>query len=187
MTGKWLFRHKFKADGNLERYKARWVVRGFSQWPGVDFDETFSLIIKAAMIHAVLSVAASCVWPVHQMDMNNAFLHGHLAERVYCQQLAGFIDDTHPDHVCLLGKSLYGLKQVPHAWFARFAVFVRTLGFCDFRSDPSLFVMQNGGSIAYLLLYVDDIIHAASTPTLLGRIQHQLSIEFRVLHVLTKQ
>lgn len=83
VTGKWLFRHKLKEDGSLERYKARWVVRGFSQRPGVDFDETFSPVVKAATVRTVLTVAASRGWPVHQMDVNNAFLHGHLAERVY--------------------------------------------------------------------------------------------------------
>ncbi|XP_073357810.1 uncharacterized protein [Aegilops tauschii subsp. strangulata] len=152
VTGKWLFRHKFKADGSLERYKARWVVRGFSQRPGVDFDETFSPVVKAATIRVVLSVAAAHNWPVHQMDVNNAFLHGHLTERVYCQQPVGFVDASHPDHVCLLDKSLYGLKQAPRAWFARFAAFVRTIGFCDCRSDPSLFVLHSGDGAAYLLL-----------------------------------
>ncbi|KAM3366771.1 hypothetical protein ACQJBY_015855 [Aegilops geniculata] len=178
VTGKWLFRHRFKADGSLERYKARWVVRGFSQRPGVDFDETFSPVVKAATIRVVLSVAAAHNWPVHQMDVNNAFLHGHLTERVYCQQPVGFVDAGHPDHVCLLDKSLYGLKQAPRAWFARFAAFVRTIGFRDCRSDPSLFVLHSGDGAAYLLLYVDDIVLAASSSTLLHRLQEQLSAEF---------
>jgi histone deacetylase 1/2 len=89
VSGKWLFRHKLNGDGTLERYKARWVVRGFSQRPGVDFDETFSPVVKTATIRAVLTIAAARDWPVHQMDVNNAFLHGHLSERVYCQQPAG--------------------------------------------------------------------------------------------------
>nr|XP_020149609.1 uncharacterized mitochondrial protein AtMg00810-like [Aegilops tauschii subsp. strangulata] len=161
VTGKWLFRHKFKADGSLERYKAKWVVRGFSQRPGVDFDETFSPVVKAATIRVVLSVAAAHNWPVHQMD-----------------QPVGFVDASHPDHVCLLDKSLYGLKQAPRAWFARFAAFVRTIGFRDCRSDPSLFVLQSGDGAAYLLLYVDDIVLAASSSTLLHRLQQQLSAEF---------
>ena len=65
VTGKWLFRHKFKADGTLERYKARWVVRGFSQRPGVDFDETFSPVVKSATMCALLTIAAAREWPVH--------------------------------------------------------------------------------------------------------------------------
>jgi hypothetical protein len=86
VTGKWLFRHKLKADGTLERYKARWVVRGFTQRPGVDFSKTFSPVVKSATVRTVLAIAASRAWPVHQMDVNNAFLQGQLRERVYCQQ-----------------------------------------------------------------------------------------------------
>lgn len=170
VTGKWLFHHKFKAGGSLECYKARWVVRGFSQRPGVDFEETFSSVVKAATIHTVLSVAATRQWPVHQMDVNNAFLHRHLTEHVYCQQPVGFIDANNPDHVCLLDQSLYDLKQGPRAWFARFATFIRTIGFHDSRSDPSLFTLHHDDGAAYLLLYVDDIILAASSLTLLQRL-----------------
>ena len=110
VTGKWIFKHKLQSDGSLERYKARWVLRGFTQRPGVDFDETFSPVVKSATIRTVLSLALSCRWPIHQLDVKNAFLHGNLSETVYCQQPSGFEDPAHPDFVCLLKKSLYGLK-----------------------------------------------------------------------------
>jgi hypothetical protein len=73
-----VFRHKFRADGTLERYKARWVVRGFFQRPGVDFDETFSPVVKTATVCTVLTIAANKDWPVHQLDVKNAFLQGFL-------------------------------------------------------------------------------------------------------------
>ena len=92
VSGKWIFRHKFHADGPLARHKARWVVRGFSQRHGIDYDETFSLVVKPATIRTVLSIAASRARPIHQLDVKNAFLHGHLAETVYCQQPPGFVD-----------------------------------------------------------------------------------------------
>ena len=65
VSGKWIFKHKFGADGGLARYKARWVVRGFSQQPGIDYDETFSPVVKPTMIRVVLSIAVSHAWPVH--------------------------------------------------------------------------------------------------------------------------
>uniref|UniRef100_A0A453R1Z8 Reverse transcriptase Ty1/copia-type domain-containing protein n=1 Tax=Aegilops tauschii subsp. strangulata TaxID=200361 RepID=A0A453R1Z8_AEGTS len=59
VSGKWIFKHKFHSDGSLARYKARWVVRGYSQQPGIDFDETFSHVVKPATIRIVLSLAVS--------------------------------------------------------------------------------------------------------------------------------
>jgi hypothetical protein len=117
VSSKWVFCHKFHADGTLARYKARWVRRGFSQQQGVDFEETFSHVSKARTIRVVLSLVVSSAWPIHQLDVKNAFLHGTLNETVYCQQPSGFENSSSPDLVCLLHKSLYGLKQAPHAWF----------------------------------------------------------------------
>ncbi|CAN6342444.1 unnamed protein product [Urochloa humidicola] len=85
ITGKWVFKHKIRPDGTLERYKARWVVRGFNQRPGVDFGETFTPVIKPPTIRSVLTMIASKQWPAHQLDVSNAFLHGNLQEQVYCQ------------------------------------------------------------------------------------------------------
>jgi hypothetical protein len=65
ITGKWIFKHKLKADSSLDRYKARWVLRGFTQCPGVDYDETFSPIVKPATVQIVLTLAVSRGWPVH--------------------------------------------------------------------------------------------------------------------------
>ena len=106
----WVFRVKTKSDGSFERYKARLVGDGKSQREGIDCDETFSPVVKPASIRIVLSIALSRSWSIHQLDVKNAFLHGHLTEAVYMHQPMGFRDSTRPDHVCLLRKSLYGLK-----------------------------------------------------------------------------
>jgi hypothetical protein len=113
VTGKWIFKMKLNGDGSLERYKARYVLRGFTQRPGVDYDETFSLVVKPATVRTVLALALSRDWLVYQLDVMNAFLHDTLTETVYCTQPVGFVDPAHPDMVCKLNKSLYGLKQ-PH-------------------------------------------------------------------------
>ena len=75
----------------------------------------------------------------------------------------GFVDPVFPDHVCLLQRSLYGLKQAPRAWYQRFATYIRQLGFVASASDTSLFIYKDGTSMAYLLLYVDDIVLTASS------------------------
>ncbi|XP_048501649.1 uncharacterized mitochondrial protein AtMg00810-like [Beta vulgaris subsp. vulgaris] len=112
------------------------------------------------------------------MDVKNAFLHGHLHETVYMHQPMGFRNKTYPDHVCLLKKSLYGLKQAPRAWYQRFADFVATIGFSHSKSDHSLFIYNNGSDIAYLLLYVDDIILTASSDHFRKNIMTLLASEF---------
>jgi hypothetical protein len=84
VTGKWIYKHKFHSDGSLARHKARWVVQGFSKQHGVDYDETFSPVVKPATIRVVLSSAAYRHRSIHQLDVKNAFLHGHLDETVYC-------------------------------------------------------------------------------------------------------
>jgi hypothetical protein len=178
VTGKWIFKHKFHADGSLDRYKARWVLRGFTQRPGIDYDETFSPVVKPATVRTVLTLAHSRDWPIHQLDVKNAFLHGTLSETVYCSQPTGFANSALPQHVCRLNKSLYGLKQAPRAWYSRFASFLLSLGFSEARSDTSLFVYRRGTETVYLLLYVDDIVLTASSQQLLRRVIDALMKEF---------
>ncbi|KAK1620048.1 hypothetical protein QYE76_025565 [Lolium multiflorum] len=108
----------------------------------------------------------SRAWPVHQMDVSNAFLHGHLQEQVYCQQPIGFVDTERPDDVCLLSRSLYGFERRPAPGTSASRL-PASLGFRSTRSDASLFVYRTGHDMAYLLLYVDDIILTASTAGLL--------------------
>ncbi|GJT44623.1 ribonuclease H-like domain-containing protein [Tanacetum coccineum] len=174
----WLFKHKFHADGTLSRYKARLVANGSSQQLGVDFDETFSPVVKPATIRTVLSLAVSRQWPIHQLDVKNAFLNGDLSETVYMHQPPGFVDNRYPHHVCLLQRSLYGLKQAPRAWFQRFAGYATRAGFYHSRCDSSLFIYRQGSQVAYLLIYVDDIILTASCPALLQQIIGSLNNEF---------
>ncbi|GJR57528.1 ribonuclease H-like domain-containing protein [Tanacetum coccineum] len=174
----WLFRHKHNANGSLTRYKARLVANGSTQLAGIDVDKTFSPVVKPATIRTVLSLAISRHWPIHQLDVKNAFLHGSLSETVYMHQPPGFRDSQHPDYVCLLKRSLYGLKQAPRAWFQRFAAYATRVGFHHSRCDTSLFIYQQGTHTAYLLLYVDDIVLTASTTAFLQQIISSLHQEF---------
>jgi hypothetical protein len=87
----------------------------------VDYDETFSPVVKPATVWVVVTLAISSGWPVHQLNVKNAFLHSTLSEMVYYSQSADFIDPAHPQLLCRLNKSLYGLKQAPRVWYHCFA------------------------------------------------------------------
>jgi hypothetical protein len=178
ITDKWVFTHKLHADGTLDRNKARWVLRGFTQRPDVDYGETFSLVVKLATVHTVVTTAVSRDWPIQQLDVKNAFLHSTLSKIVFCYQPTGFADPTHLDLVYRLHKSLYRLKQAAQAWYNRFATYLTTLGFIEAKSDTSLFIFRRGSDMVYLLLYVDDIILTASSMELLRRTVSALQWEF---------
>ncbi|XP_074287645.1 uncharacterized protein LOC141612793 [Silene latifolia] len=174
----WIFRHKYRSDGSFERHKARLVGDGKTQRVDIDCGETFSPVVKPATIRTVLSIALASQWSIHQLDVKNALLHGDLSETVYMHQPMGYRDSRFPGHVCLLRKSLYGLKQAPRAWYKRFADFVTTIGFRNSKCDHSLFIYKDGNSLAYLLLYVDDIILTTSSEALRLSIMSRLSKEF---------
>ncbi|XP_060195092.1 uncharacterized mitochondrial protein AtMg00810-like [Lycium barbarum] len=176
----WIFRHKEHSDGSFERHKTRLVGDGKTQQVGVDCGDTFSPVVKSATIHTVLSLDLSNACPIHQLDVKNAFLHGELEETVYMHQPVGFRDPTHPNYVCLLKKSLYGLKQAPRAWYKRFADYVSSIGFTHSKSDHSLFIYRKGIDMAYLLLYVDDIILTTSSDDLRKSIMTLLNSEFAI-------
>ncbi|GJU59044.1 ribonuclease H-like domain-containing protein [Tanacetum coccineum] len=149
----WLFKHKFNANGSLSKYKARLVVNRRSQQQGIDCDETFSLVVKPATIRTVLSLAVSRDWPIHQLDVKNAFLHGHLSDTLYMHQPPGFVDPNKHNYVCHLQRSLYGLKQASRAWFQRFASYATRVGF-SIRIIAYLhseFAMTDLGSLNYFL------------------------------------
>nr|GFA62479.1 hypothetical protein [Tanacetum cinerariifolium] len=100
------FKHKKHDDRSLSRYKARLVANGHNQQQGINSDATFSLIVKSATIRIVLSVVVSCSWPIHQLDVKNAFLHGHLSETVYMHQSLGFVNHHRLDYKYNPCKSL---------------------------------------------------------------------------------
>lgn len=136
--GKWILQHKFKPDGSLKHYKARWVLHGFSQEVSIDFDETLSHVVKLATIRIVLSLALFSNWPVYQLDVKNAFLHDTLSRVLYYRQPTHFEDPSQPNAVCHLNRSLYGLKQAPRAWYKRFVSYASSPGFTSSKTDMSL-------------------------------------------------
>ena len=110
---KWVFKIKRNLDGTVAQHKACLVAKGFLQQQGVDFQDTFSPVAKQPTIRILLCLALHYRWPLKQLDISNAFLHGQLQEEVYMDQPPGFVDPQNVSLVCKLHKALYGLKQAP--------------------------------------------------------------------------
>lgn len=159
--GKWVFKIKTGADGELQRYKARFVAQGFLQKYGEDYDEVFAPVVLHTTFRALLSVVAKRKWLVHHFDAKTAFLNGNLNETIYMKQPQGF-DGDH-SKVCLLKKSIYGLKQAARSWNTALHKVLIDAGFQQSYNDPCLYSNKIAGKFCYVIVYVDDLIVACPT------------------------
>ncbi|GKV15591.1 hypothetical protein SLEP1_g26368 [Rubroshorea leprosula] len=178
LKNKWVF--KLKKDGDkIVRYKARLVVKDFSQKKGIDFDEIFSPVVKMSSIHVVLGLAASMNLELEQLDLKTVFLHGDLHEEIYMDQPEGFEEKGDEHMVCKLKKSLYGLKQAPRQWYKKFDSFMMGHGCKKTNADPCVYIrLFPNGNFIILLLYVDDMLILGQDVEKIYRLKEELSKSF---------
>jgi hypothetical protein len=177
VTSKWVYKIKHAADRSVDKYKARFVARGFSQKEGEDYDETFSLVARCTSIRAIISLSASMGWNLHQMDVKTTFLIGAIEEEVYIEQSQGFEEHSRDTHICKLKKSLYGLKQAPRAWYAIMDNYLTRLGFSKSHAYPNLYYKVVDNAPVILLLYVDDLF-ITGEESLIIQCNKELASEF---------
>ncbi|CAJ2661961.1 unnamed protein product [Trifolium pratense] len=158
---KWVYKIKHKSDGTIERYKARLVAKGYNQVEGLDFFDTFSPVAKLTTVRMLLAIASIKGWFLHQLDVNNAFLHGDLQENIYMKIPDG-VQCNKPNQVCKLLKSLYGLKQASRKWYEKLTSLLVREGYKQSTSDYSLFTLNQQNNFTALLIYVDDVILAGT-------------------------
>nr|GEV20934.1 retrotransposon protein, putative, Ty1-copia subclass [Tanacetum cinerariifolium] len=151
---KWRFKIKEGVEGvQKPRYKARLVARGFTQRAGIDYNEVFSPVVRHTSIRVILALTTCKNYELKQLDVKTAFLHGNLEEVIYMKQPPGY---KQGNNVCLLKKSIYGLKQSPRQW------------------------SYAPGEYIYLLLYVDDMLIACKSKAEIGSTKSLLKKEFDI-------
>ncbi|WVZ03280.1 hypothetical protein V8G54_024086 [Vigna mungo] len=175
---KWIFKKKEAIPGGEKaRYKARLVAKGFTQIEGVDYHEIFAPVVKHCSVRVLMAIVTHCNLHLEQLDVRTAFLHGDLEETIYMKQLEGFAVD---DRVCLLQKSLYGLKQSPRQWYRKFDDFLIKLNFKRCNYDDCVYTLNRDGEVLYLLLYVDDILIVSSDRSMIHEMKAKLGDAFEM-------
>ena len=174
LRGKWVYKLKRGPTGEILRYKARWVVRGFEQEEGIDYNETFASVVKPMSYKALFAIAAALDLEIEQMDVKTAFLYGLVDEEIYVEQPHELHDGT--ERVCRLNKALYGLKQLPRIWYHTLATFLKEHGFSPLSSDLGIFSKGH----VYIAVYVDDLLIAGPDKKEIQEIKDALSNRFEM-------
>jgi hypothetical protein len=158
LHGKLVFKKKRDKDGNILKYKVRWVVRGFEQQYGKDYDQTYAGVCKSVTWKIFLALAAIRGWDVEQMDAVTAFLNSEIDTDVFVEMPPGWdevfdLDDK--DYVCQLLMALYGLKQSPRLWQQKLSAELLKMGFKPLKSDNCVYMNESG---VIIITYVDDML-----------------------------
>jgi hypothetical protein len=149
---RWIYKRKHAANGSVDKFKARFVAKGFSQKEGISFSETFAPVARYYSIRVMISIVAELGWKIHHMDVKTTFLNGVIEEEVYIEQPEGSKVHIRASHVCRLKRVLYGLKQAPCAWYSRIDSYLLGMGFTKSEVDSILYYILVKGEPLILVL-----------------------------------
>lgn len=179
ISNKWIFKTKVDANGNVDKHKARLVVRGYSQVQGIDYNETFSPVVRYTSIRFLLAMAAKLNLNIRQMDAVTAFLNGELEEEIYMRQPKGFEDGT--KRVCRFRLSLYGLKQSSRVWNQRLNKTLIEFGLKRSEIDQCVYYhMKIGKKILIVAIYVDDLLIFSNDKALENQLINEMCKSFEM-------
>ena len=178
IENKWIFKKKTDAHGNVTVYKAWLVAKDFRQVQGIDYDETLSPVAMLKSIRIMLAIVTFYDYEIWQMDVKTAFLNGFLEEELYMMQPEGFVDPKGANKVCKLQRSIYGLVQTSRSWNIRFDSVIKAYGFIQTFGEACIYKKVSGSSVAFLILYVDDILLIGNDVEFLDSIKGYLNKSF---------
>ena len=180
IPGKWVFKVKLGPSGQADKYKARYVAQGFKQVEGLDCFETFAPTCKPETFRILLQLSAKLCHVMHQFDVKTAFLYSPIEEEVYLEQPQEFVKRglNGEKLVCRLNKSFHGLKQGANNWYKELANFLLRQGFTRSRNNHCLFARSEAEDYTLFLVWVDDIIVASRSMTVISRFKKVLDATF---------
>ena len=176
---KWVLRVKTDSEGNIDKFKARVVAKGFRQMEGVDFDETFAPTVRFESVRALIALAASLGWQLDQMDVTTAFLYAKLEEETYVDIPEG-VAPGGEGKVWRLRKCLYGLKQSPRMWNMTIDKVLKEMGFSRFTTEHGIYVVGEGDDRVFVALYVDDLLIVWKNNQSKEEVKERLKIHFKM-------
>ncbi|CAI7847330.1 unnamed protein product [Closterium sp. NIES-54] len=183
MKNRWVLTTKYRPDDSVEREKARLVVKGFTQVCGADYEKTYSPVSSYVTLRIILNIVAVLDLNLMQLDMKNAFLQSKLDRVLYMYQPDYFDDGT--GRVCKLLKSLYGLKQSPLLWYRALDGMLLGAGWKKSQVDEALyFKASDDGVTCWVLVYVEDLLAASSSPAMLKELKGLLEAALELREIL---
>ncbi|CAI7912258.1 unnamed protein product [Closterium sp. NIES-53] len=186
LCGKWVFRIKIIANGSTDKYKERWVVRGFEQTHLVYDDQTFAPVERHTLIRILICIAAVKHHPLRHIDVGSTFLYALIDAIIFNEQPHTFEESA--GAVCLLQKSLYGIKQAPRLWQQYLHTVLTELGFVQLPHDQGMYRKESRGKFILLVAYVDDLLYIGDDTELLDRFEEEIKekLEATVNHDVTQ-
>lgn len=178
ISSKWVFKLKKNTDGEIVRYKARLVVKGFSQKKGIDYEETFAPVVRYTSIRYLIALSVQFDLTIHQMDVVTAFLNGDLKEDIYMTQPSCYEDGT--GRVCKLQKALYGLKQSSRVWNQKLNRVLIETGLKRSDVDQCIYVRRSDSKVTYVAIWVDDALIFSNDLEFVNHLKSELSKRFQM-------
>nr|GEV92867.1 retrovirus-related Pol polyprotein from transposon TNT 1-94 [Tanacetum cinerariifolium] len=180
---KWVYKAKKNAKGEVEKYKAILVAKGYKQKHGIDYEELFAPVARLETIRIIIAIASQHKWKIHQMDVKSAFLNRLLEEEVYVEQPKGYVSKGQERKLLRLKKALYGLKQAPRAWNTKIDKYFQEHGFKKCISEYALYVKFENKSILLACLYVDDLIFTGNSQSMIDELKKSMTREFEMTDI----
>lgn len=189
LSGRWVFAHKTDSFGNIIRYKARFVAKGFQQVHGRDYDETWAPVCRPTTMRFLLMIGTFNKWDIKQSDITNAFLYATLNEDtqptdepiiIYMRQPEGF-EIGGPEMICETTGNLYGTRQGARNFYLKLSKTLSKMGLVMAKADPCLFTFNKDGNVLFVTIYVDDITYTG-TLNIMMKFREHMNNNFKCSH-----